>query len=211
MRHATLLLLLSVQLACGSLIPGFAGQIIQPGEDGYEAKRKPWEGRFQANSFPRILVTPANNADVILAMRYANANGWAVTPRNGGHSYVGGSTTSGVLLDLSSLNQTTVNAGEMTADIGAGQNMLGVYHELYQQGVAFPGGGCPSVGFSGLLLGGGFGMMSSSWGVASDSVLSATVIVTDTDASSPNRSAFRQVRAVHRVPMRRLPRYNLGS
>jgi FAD/FMN-containing dehydrogenase len=82
-----------------------------------------------------------------------------------------------MLLDMSGLASVSVDTNKMTARIGAGQNILGVYNELYSQGVAFPGGGCPSVGFSGLVMGGGFGMMSSPWGIASDQVLSATVVV----------------------------------
>jgi FAD/FMN-containing dehydrogenase len=160
-----------------SLLSNFSGSIYWPSDDEYDVRRTPWEGRFKADSFPSVIIAPSSPEDVIKAMEFAHTKGWEVTPRNGGHSYVGGSTTNGMQLDMAGLTSISVNKNKMTAKIGAGQNILGVYNTLYTHAVAFPGGGCPSVGFSGLVMGGGFGMMSTPWGIASDQVLQATVVV----------------------------------
>ena len=76
--------------------------------------------------------------------------------KGGGHSANPGfSSTSGVEIALSRFNSTKLNADGRTVEVGAGLTWGQVYETLDLAGVSVIGGRVPSVGVSGLTLGGG--------------------------------------------------------
>ncbi|MEU8570182.1 FAD-binding oxidoreductase [Streptomyces pathocidini] len=83
------------------------------------------------------------------------------------------------------LHSDTLHAGPLRpgpageATVGAGTKLATVYAALGAQGVTLPGGTCPSVGVSGLTLGGGHGVVSRAYGLTCDSLLSATLVTAD--------------------------------
>ena len=50
----------------------------------------------------------------------------------------------------------------------AAVRLVDVYNGLFEQGVTIPAGSCPTVGVSGLTLGGGIGLIGRRWGLTSD-------------------------------------------
>ena len=110
-------------------------------------------------------------------MQWAATNNVAITARSGGHSYAGYSTVqNGLVVDLSSLDRVTVASGSRTALIGPGARLIEVYAGLAARGLAIPGGTCPSVGFGGLALGGGYGFASRALGMTCDVIESMKVV-----------------------------------
>jgi FAD/FMN-containing dehydrogenase len=71
----------------------------------------------------------------------------------------------------------SVSAGQ--AVVGAGARLGNIYDVLGRHGVAIPAGTCPSVGIGGHALGGGFGLASRAWGLASDNVRSVQIVTAD--------------------------------
>ena len=70
--------------------------------------------------------------------------------------------------------------GRPIVRIGGGANVLDVYRDLVLgHGRALPVGTCPTVGIAGLTLGGGFGRLMRRYGVTSDSLRGATVVLAD--------------------------------
>ncbi len=76
--------------------------------------------------------------------------------KGGGHALNPNfSSTSGVLIALSRLNETKVDATSGTVEVGAGLTWDQVYAILEPTGVNVVGGRVPGVGVAGLTLGGG--------------------------------------------------------
>jgi FAD/FMN-containing dehydrogenase len=77
--------------------------------------------------------------------------------RSGGHSTNKGYASvdsSGVLIDLASLNQVTISPDKSYVSVGPGQHWENVYGPLEKQGLTVVGGRVAEVGVGGLMLGG---------------------------------------------------------
>ena len=126
---------------------------------------------------PQALVRCASASDVAQALSFARANQLAFTPRSGGHGYTGGSTTTGMVIDVGNMNAITV--GDGTATIGAGAKLVDIYDQLSSQGVCIPSGSCPTIGIAGITQGGGIGVVDRAYGLTCDSLVSAQVVLAD--------------------------------
>ena len=94
------------------------GTVVAPGSPAYAAARLAESTRFDA-IHPHAVVYCANAGDVEKAILWARKYGVHVVPRSGGHSYGGYSTTTGVIIDVSRLNQIHVAPGGKSAVISA--------------------------------------------------------------------------------------------
>jgi FAD/FMN-containing dehydrogenase len=156
-----------------TLAKTFRGQIVAPGQPLYDRLRIPFNANFDGVR-PLAVVRPVDAAYVGSVVRWAAANKVPFVARSGGHSYGGYSTTRGVVVDLAQLSGVHVVAGR--AVLGPGARLGLVYNGLAAHGLAIPAGTCPSVGIGGHALGGGFGLASRAWGLASDNLVSARVV-----------------------------------
>lgn len=126
---------------------------------------------------PAVIVACATDKDVGVTIRFARTQELAIAIRAGGCSPGGlSSNNGGLLLDLSMFNDITVDATKQQARIGAGVLLQDVITKLEPTGLMVPVGECLPVGFSGLALGGGFGLLSRSIGLTCDNILEATVV-----------------------------------
>jgi FAD/FMN-containing dehydrogenase len=150
------------------------GPVLARGTVGYEQARRVFDALYDGVR-PLAVAQPLDAADVAAAVRWAATSGVHVVARSGGHSYGGYSTVAnGVVLDLSRLTSVAVSDGE--AVVGAGARLGNVYNGLAAHGLAIPAGTCPSVGIGGHALGGGFGLASRAWGLASDNLVSVQIV-----------------------------------
>lgn len=124
---------------------------------------------------PAAIVQATNYDHVGDAIRCANVANLKVCARSGGHSLVGKSTCSGVLIDVSAMNTVTVN-GEGIATIGAGANIGQTLWKLWETRRWFAAGVCPGVGIAGYMLGGGHGPYEGKLGLACDALVEVTLI-----------------------------------
>ncbi len=158
-----------------ALAKSIHGTVVAPGSPAYAEARLAESTRFDA-IHPHAVVYCANAGDVEKTILWARTYGVHVVPRSGGHSYGGYSTTSGVIIDVSRLNQIHVAPGAKTAVIGAGAQLIDVYSELFAHGVTIPAGSCATVGIAGLALGGGVGFTSRAFGLTCDNVESLQIV-----------------------------------
>ena len=114
--------------------------------------------------------------DVRACLDFARRNGIPIHARSGGHSYAGWSTGPGLVIDVSPMNQVSVNAGSTVAAIGAGTKLIDIYNELAVHGRTLPGGSCPTVGIAGFALGGGISMLGRAYGLACDSLKQVEIV-----------------------------------
>lgn len=153
------------------------GTLVQPGEAKWAAARQLYNTRFD-HLKPTAVAYVAHPDDIRTAFAYARAHRTPVAIRNGGHSYAGWSSGTGrLVIDVSKLR--TVRASGRTATIGGGAKLIDVYRSLAAKGVTIPAGSCPTVGISGLTLGGGHGVVSRAYGLTCDSLTSAKLITAD--------------------------------
>jgi FAD/FMN-containing dehydrogenase len=152
------------------------GAVITRADPAYAAVRLSFDGLYDA-VHPLAIAQPVDAADVATVVRWARTSGVHIVARSGGHSYGGYSTTAGVVVDLSRLAGVRVSGG--LATIGPGARLGNIYQGLGAHGVAIPAGTCPSVGIGGHALGGGFGLASRAWGLASDNVRSLQIVTAD--------------------------------
>ncbi|MEU8648785.1 FAD-binding oxidoreductase [Streptomyces sp. NPDC048737] len=153
------------------------GPLIRPADASWTAARQLYNTRFDTLR-PAAVAYVAHPDDIRTALAYARAHGTKVAIRNGGHSYGGWSSGDGrLVLDVSRLNRVRASGG--SAVVGAGAKLIDVYRTLAAKGVTIPAGSCPTVGVSGLVLGGGHGVVSRAYGLTCDSLTQATIVTAD--------------------------------
>ncbi|MGW6267978.1 FAD-binding oxidoreductase [Streptomyces sp. NPDC055060] len=172
------------------------GTLVKPGEAKWAAARQLYNTRYDSLK-PTAVAYVASPDDIRTTLAYARAHRVPVSIRNGGHSYGGWSSGTGrLVVDVSKLNKT--RASGATATVGAGAKLIDVYRTLAAKGVTIPAGSCPTVGISGLTLGGGHGVVSRAYGLTCDSLTSATLVTADgkqlTASKSENKELFWALR-----------------
>ncbi|MBV8991057.1 MAG: FAD-dependent oxidoreductase [Solirubrobacterales bacterium] len=155
------------------------GHVFERGQPGYAAAAQVYNPRFDG-VLPNAVARPLDAVDVRNALRFTVEHRVPVRARSGGHSYAGYSTLSGgVVLDMRELNSINVDSHSGTATVGAGAQLIDVYNVLAKAGATLPGGSCPSVGVSGVTLGGGFGLAGRYFGLTADNLVGANIVTAD--------------------------------
>jgi FAD/FMN-containing dehydrogenase len=153
-----------------------SGDVILPGSPDYDPVRKPAIARFHQTR-PRAVVSCGTPEDVSEVISFARRHSLPAAPRSGGHCFAGRSSTTGVVIDASPMRSVSVSGG--VATVGAGAPLGDVYDALEKHDRTVPAGCGPTVGISGLTLGGGLGILGRSHGLTSDHLLAAQVVLAD--------------------------------
>ena len=153
-----------------------AGEVVLPGSSEYKSARKPAIARFR-DAAPQAVVLCEAPEDVSETISFAGRYGIGVTTRSGGHCFAGRSSTEGIVIDVSPMRSVSVSGD--VATVGAGTRLGDVYDVLDRHGLTVPAGCGPSVGISGLTLGGGMGILGRRYGLTSDHLLGAEVVLAD--------------------------------
>jgi FAD/FMN-containing dehydrogenase len=156
----------------------FAGQLLAPGDDGYDEARKIYNGLIDKR--PALIARCAGTDDVVAALAAARENDLEVSVRGGGHSVAGRSLTEGgLMVDLSQLRSIEVDPERKTVRAGGGVLWRELNEATQAHGLAVTGGVISTTGIAGLTLGGGLGWLMPKYGLALDSLLSAEVVTAD--------------------------------
>jgi FAD/FMN-containing dehydrogenase len=158
------------------LEPAISGEVVLPDSPGYDRSYRALNARFDAVR-PEAVVRCENPEDVSEAIRFARRQGMDVATRCGGHCFGGRSSTEGLLVDVASMHSVDISGDAVT--VGGGTRLGEVYDSLLEQDLTVPGGSCPSVGIAGLSLGGGLGIIGRRYGLTSDSLLAAQILLAD--------------------------------
>ncbi|MFF9567768.1 FAD-binding oxidoreductase [Streptomyces sp. NPDC014685] len=157
-----------------ALAESLDGGLVRPQDASYPTARQLYNTRFDGLK-PAAVAYVGHEADVRECLAFARRTGTPVSIRSGGHSYAGWSSGNGhLVIDVSALSRV-----ERNGTIGAGAKLVDVYRNLARGGRTIPGGSCPTVGISGLTLGGGHGVAARAYGLTCDSLTAATLVTAD--------------------------------
>ena len=165
----------SVQELRGAL----RGELLQPGDEGYDEARLLWNGAHDGSE-PAVIARCTGPADVIAALGFARAHDLTIAVRGGGHSVPGHSTCDGgMVIDLGPMRNVRVDPEARRAFVGPGAVWGDVDHETQQFGLATTGGLVTTTGVAGFTLGGGIGWLMRRYGLACDNLVGADVVTAD--------------------------------
>jgi len=150
--------------------------LVRPNDPIYDAARVLYNTRFDGVR-PQAIARCATAEDVRECVRFARMYGVRLALRSGGHSYGGWSTGAGLVIDVGRMSAIDVQNGRVT--VGAGTRLIDLYDAVAARGQGVPAGSCPTVGVTGLTLGGGVGVMSRAWGLTCDDLVAAQVVTAD--------------------------------
>lgn len=154
------------------------GDIIRPGDTGYERARRVWNASI--DRYPAVIVRCTGVADVIGALDFARETDLPVAVRGGGHNVAGNAVCDdGLIIDLSGMTGIRVDPDRRVVHAQPGLTWGEFDHETQTFGLATPGGLVSSTGIAGFTLGGGLGWLSRKHGTASDNLLAADVVTAD--------------------------------
>jgi FAD/FMN-containing dehydrogenase len=167
-------------MSIDSLRAALRGKLIARDEASYEHVREDllFNGS-KPDRYPALIVSAADVADVQRVVRFAAAEGLAISVRGSGHNWSGIALQDGIVLDVSALDNVSIDRAARIADVGPGVLNRALARILTESGFAFPLGHCGTVAMSGYLLGGGFGWNSGAWGMAAFNVENIDVVTAD--------------------------------
>lgn len=159
---------------------GFEGQILLPGEDGYDEARRVWN--VMVDKRPAVIARCSSTADVAAAVRFGRARDMEIGVRCGGHSVTGLSVPEGgLMVDLSLMRSVVVDPDRGVARVRGGALLGGLDRATQRHGLATTAGNVSHTGVGGLTLGGGMGWLARQFGLACDNVSTFEIVTADGD------------------------------
>jgi FAD binding domain/Berberine and berberine like len=158
---------------------GFQGQILFPGDLGYNSSNLLSNARFDPEPSVIFMCQVENDVRIALNLAWGGPANVPFTVLSGGHCTAGFSATNGMLIDVSGLNSVTVDQASMTALVGCGCQMATLFATLDEYGLHVPGGECDEVCVGGYMQGGGQGFTSRTYGMHCDNVIEVRVMLAD--------------------------------
>ena len=161
--------------AVDELASAFAGELLQPGDGGFDEARLVWNGIHDRH--PALIARCTTPDDVVAAVNFARTHDLEVAVRGGAHSAPGYATCDdGIVIDLSPMNKVEVDPGAKTARAEAGTTWGEFDAATQEHGLAVTGGRFSTTGIAGLTLGSGSGWLERKCGLTADNLLSAEIV-----------------------------------
>ncbi len=164
----------------------FSGEIVTASDDGYDLARRVWNAMIDQR--PLLVARPRSASDVAAAVNFARDERLPLAIRGGAHSVAGmGTCNGGVVIDFSSMKNVVVDPEKRTARAEPGAKWTDFDKATQAHGLATTGGTVGDTGIAGLTLGGGFGWLEGTCGMAVDNLLAADVVLADGRSGSSDQ------------------------
>jgi FAD/FMN-containing dehydrogenase len=156
----------------------FLGEVLTRSDRDYDRARSPWNGAI--DRYPLVVARCESASDVASAIGFGRAEMLEMSVRGGAHGFSGASVVDdGLMIDLSAMNQVSVDPMTRRAVVGGGATMADMDAATQAHGLAVTGGVISHTGVGGLTLGGGMGWLLRGRGLAIDNLRSAEVVLAD--------------------------------
>lgn len=126
--------------------------------------------------FPKAIIAPRTFEEAQYVLGILKKYCLPFSVRSGRHCMEPGSLSSDYIFDLSNFDDIIPDIDKQEVYIGAGCQLGTIIETLGNRDFAIPSGTCPSVGVTGLTLGGGIGLLCRQFGLTCDSVQSITLL-----------------------------------
>ena len=100
-------------------VPGFAGELVEPGDESYDRHREIWNGIFDRR--PALIARCSSPSDVVAAIRHGRERDLDIAVKSGGHSVLGLAVPDGgLMIDLTPMGEVRVDPMARRAVVGGG-------------------------------------------------------------------------------------------
>ena len=155
-----------------------SGHVALPGHQLYDEGCRVWNGAVRSR--PAMIAFCEQAEDVQAAVRAARRHGLPLSVRGGGHDWAGRALRDGgLVIDLTRMRDVAVDPQALVATIAGGALAKNVAATAAAHGLVAALGNCGLVGMAGLTLGGGYGPLSGTCGLAADNLLAAEIVLAD--------------------------------
>jgi FAD/FMN-containing dehydrogenase len=159
-------------------IPGFSGEIVQPGHPAYDSHREIWNAMVDRR--PALIARCTSADDVAAAIRHGRESGLEIGVMCGGHGVLGLSVPEGgLMIDLRPMGEVRVDPERRRAWVQGGSLLRNLDRSTLPHGLATTAGNVSHTGVGGLTLGGGMGWLARQAGLACDNVETYKVVTAD--------------------------------
>ena len=152
------------------------GRTVMLNDGAYQEYRTLWNGAVERR--PAIFAVCKSSQDVVAAVRAAREYDLPLSVRSGGHDWAGRALRDdGLVVDLTEMRRVDVDPRNRVATCQGGARGIDLIHAAASHGLVGMTGSCSTVGLAGLYLGGGYGPLSTRYGLAADNLLAAEVVL----------------------------------
>jgi FAD/FMN-containing dehydrogenase len=157
---------------------GLVGDVVLPGDDGWDAARQAWN--LAVEQKPVAVVLPESADDIVATVVFAGENGLRIAFNAGGHNAgpIDWSMDT-LLLKTERMRGIEIDAQAQRARVEAGVLGKPLAQAAGEHDLCYLAGTSPDVGVLGYTLGGGFSWMIRKYGLASNSVLAVELVTAD--------------------------------
>lgn len=150
------------KLQYDALFKVLPGRVSLPSDPTYQTSKASYSSMQEADISPACIVKPLNASEVAKAIKAlafvyeSSSHSAQFAVKGGGHTAWAGSASieDGAVIDMTSINEVTVNSDRSVTSVGAGARWSDVYSYLDPLKLAVAGGRAAQVGVGGLTLGG---------------------------------------------------------
>jgi FAD/FMN-containing dehydrogenase len=159
-------------------LSGFKGQVLRPGEDGYDEARRVFNGMIDRR--PAFIGRCADADDVAMLVDLARDNHMPLSVYGGGHGVTGSAVVdAGICCDMRAMKGIRVDPEARTVRAEAGLTWGEFDAATQEHGLAVTGGRVSDTGIAGLTLGSGSGWLERKHGFVCDNMIAAEVVTAD--------------------------------
>jgi hypothetical protein len=178
--------------AVDALAARLDGPLLYPDDEGYAKATLLWNGMIKKQ--PAVAIRAQGTRDVVRTIGFARDHELELSVRGGGHNIAGlALSDGGVTLDMSTMNQVSVDTEARLARVEPGCTLGDVDRATQEHGLATTLGFVSETGVAGLTLGGGFGYLTRRFGWTVDDLQEVEIVTADGAVQRASRSTNEEL------------------